>query len=88
MNERSNLLASLGFVLALGGYILNEIFLRIALEGWRYNPPGSIPHSGPVPVGTIFMFFIPLGALLFVVSIIIEIKHRKHRNKVEIWNSH
>jgi len=86
MNEKGKVLAVLGLVTALEGYILNEIFMMIALTG-TYTPPGTVTHSGPPLVGTAWLLLVPFGFMLVFVSIVIEIKNRFHQTDTkEIWN--
>ncbi len=85
MNEKSRVLAVLGLFVALSSYVLNELFMMLFLES-RYIPEGSTPHSGPLIIGTFWLFLIPVGFMLVLVSIVLEIKDRFHRKESnEIW---
>ena len=86
MNEKGKILAVLGLVIALSSYVFNEIFMIYFIDNF-YIPEGSIPHSGPPIVGTFWLFFIPVGFILFFLSFIFEIKDRYRRTDTdEIWN--
>jgi hypothetical protein len=82
MNEKWRLLAFLGVVLALSGYLFNEIFL-LAYGGWSSPPPGPYPHSGPPIVGTIWLFLIPIGAVFLIISISVEVINRYQRETID-----
>ena len=86
MNEKLGVMAVLGLVIALSGYFLNEIFITIALAR-EYNLPVTIPpHSGPLIVGTVWLFLIPLGIMIILVSIVFEIKDRYQKtDNNDIW---
>jgi hypothetical protein len=86
MNEKGKVLAVLGLVIALSSYVFNELFMMFFLEG-AYIPEGPIPHSGPPPIGTFWLFLIPVGVVLFFLSFVFEIKDRYRRTDTdEIWN--
>jgi hypothetical protein len=86
MNEKGKVLGVLGLVTSLEGYVLNEIFMMIALTG-TYNPPGTVTHSNPIIIGTAWLLLVPFGFMLVLVSIVIEIKNRIHKTDTnEIWN--
>lgn len=79
MSEREkHVLAILGLVLALEGYVLNEISMIIFRETISrfIDIPGTFPHSGPLVIGTFWLFLIPVGFILFFLSIVFEIKDR------------
>lgn len=86
MSGKSRILAVLGVVLTLSGYVFNEIFM-IAFGGWSSPQPGPYPHSVPPPVGTIWLFLIPFGGIFLFVSIVVEIQNRYRREKIDdIWD--
>jgi hypothetical protein len=74
--QNRSILAVLGIAMVLGGYMLNELFMAIAFERGSFNPPGLLPHPGPIPVGTIWLFLIPVGVIMLVTSIVLEITQR------------
>ncbi len=86
MSGKSRILAVLGLVIALSGYVFNEVFM-IAFGGWSSPQPGQYPHSGPPIVGTFLLFLIPLGGMFLFVSIVVEIKNRYQRENIDdIWD--
>ncbi|MGY5881377.1 MAG: hypothetical protein RTV31_14090 [Candidatus Thorarchaeota archaeon] len=85
MNEKSRVLAVLGLFIALSSYVLNALFMMLFLES-TYIPEGPIPHSGPLIIGTFWLFLIPVGFILVFLSIFLEIKDRFQRKESnEIW---
>lgn len=85
MNEKGKVLAVLGLVITLSGYVFNEIFMMLFLES-TYIPEGPFPHSGPLIVGTAWLSLIPLGIMLLFVSLVFEMRDRFHRTDTnEIW---
>ncbi|TET12137.1 MAG: hypothetical protein E3J86_00920 [Candidatus Thorarchaeota archaeon] len=86
MRGKSRILAIVGLVIALSGYVFNEIFMLA--YGWiSSHQPGPYPHSVAILAGTIWLVLIPLGAMLFFLSIVVEIQNRYRREKTDgIWD--
>ena len=84
MNEKGKVLAVLGLFIALSSYVLNAVFMMFANT---YIPEGPTPHSNPPIVATFWLFFVPVGFILFALSFVFEIKDRyRRRDTNEIWN--
>ena len=85
MNEKGKILAALGLVIVVSSYVFNEIFMILFFA--PYIPEGPIPHSGPIVVGTFWLFLIPVGVVLIFLSFVFEIRDRYRRTDTdEIWN--
>ena len=82
MNEKWKLLAFLGIVLALSGYLFNEIFM-LAFAGMSSPQPGPYPHSVPPLAGTIWLVLIPIGAVFLIMSISVEVISRYQRETID-----
>ena len=86
MNEKGKVLAVIGLVLALSGFVFNEIFMMF-IRMDPYIPEGPIPHSGPIIAGTVMLSLIPLGITFIFVSIVLEIIDRSRRtDTTENWD--
>ena len=73
MNEKRIALAVLGLVLALEGFVANDIFMMLN-RGNTYIPPGTITHSTPVTVATAWLLLVPFGFILFLISGVLELR--------------
>lgn len=83
MNEKGKVLAVLGVVIVLSSFVFNEIFMMLYFD---YIPPGPTPHSQPPIIGTAWLSLIPVGFILILISIVLELKDRYHRtDSTEIW---
>ena len=84
MNEKGKILAILGLVIAVSALVFNEIFITLFTE---MNPiPTGPTHSMPVIVGTIWLYFVPVGLILILISVVLELNDRYHRtDPVGIW---
>ena len=78
MNEKTKVLAVMGFVIVLSGYVFNAIFMMLFYQN-NYIPEGPIPHSQPVVVGTVWLSLIPIGFILILISIVLELYDRYRR---------
>ena len=86
MNEKGKVLAVLGLVIALEGYIVNEIFMMFARESSYILPPGTVRHSGPPIIATAWIFLVPLGFMIIFISIVLEFIDRRRRIDItEAW---
>jgi len=85
MNEERIGLAVLGMVIALEGYVANEIFMILARDN-SYISPGMVIHSSPIIVSTAWLLLIPLGFILVLVSGVLELRDRyRRKDSTEIW---
>ena len=87
MNEKGKILAIVGVVLAVSGFVLNEIFMMyIRMD--TYIPERPEPHSGPILAGTAWLSLIPLGITFLFVSLVLEIIDKSRRtDTTEIWDN-
>ncbi|MGY5858886.1 MAG: hypothetical protein RTU63_05920 [Candidatus Thorarchaeota archaeon] len=87
MNEKGKVLAVVGVVLTVCGYVLNEIFMMLIRMN-PYVPEVSEPHSGPIMAGTSMLTLIPIGMTFLFIALVLEIIDRNRRiDTTEIWDS-
>ena len=85
MNEKGKVLAVIGGVIVLSGFVFNTIFMMLFYQN-DYIPPGPTPHSQPIVVGTAWLSLIPVGFILILISIVLELSDRYRRtDTTEIW---
>jgi hypothetical protein len=83
--EKGKILGVLGLVIVVTWYIFNPLVRMFLLET-VYIPEGPVTYSGLLIVSTAWSFLAPIGFILVLVSIILEIKHRFQRKENnEIW---
>ena len=85
IENKGHALAILGLVITLGGVILYYIFTPIHHEYYN-NVPGVVHVSDWVFLFPYWVILLPIGAVLLLVSLIFEIRHRFQRKESsEIW---
>jgi hypothetical protein len=85
MNEKGKMLFILGLLIAVSALIFNEIFIILFTE-INPIPTGPHPHSMPVLVSTIWLYFVPVGFILILISVVLELNDRYHRTEpIGIW---
>jgi len=85
MNEKRIALAVLGLVIALEGFVANEIFMMLARDN-NYISPGTVTHSTPVIIATTWLLLIPFGFILVLISGVLELRDRyRRKDSTEIW---
>jgi len=86
MNEKGKVLTVVGVVLAVSGFVLNEILMMLIRLN-PYVPEGPEPHSGPILAGTSFLSLIPIGITFLFIALVLEIIDRSRRkDTTEIWD--
>ena len=85
MNEKGKILFILGLLITVSALIFNEIFITLFSE-INPIPVGPNPHSMPIIVGTIWLYFVPVGLTLMLISVVLELNDRYHKTEpVGIW---
>ena len=83
MNEKGKVLVVMGVVIVLSAPVFNQLFIML---GRAYIPPGPTPHSQPVIIGTVWLLMIPIGFMLILASIVLELRDRyRRKDPTEIW---
>ena len=86
MNEKGRVLVVVGVVLALSGFLFNEIFMMLIRTG-IYIPERPEPHSGPIMASTAWLNLIPVGLTFLFIALVLEIVDRSRRkDTTEIWD--
>ena len=85
MNENGKILAVVGVVLAVTGFIVNEIaMMYIQMDT---NLPRPEPRSGPIIAGTAWLNLISVGMVFLFIAFILEVIDRFRRADItEIWD--
>jgi hypothetical protein len=84
MNEKGKILAALGLIIVVSSLVFNEIFMILSNER-NYISTEPI-HSMPIVVGTMWLHFVPVGLILILISVVLELSDRYHRiDPAGIW---